>query len=288
MARPKPVVLLVLDGFGVAPSVDGNAVREAKMPVMKRLIESYPAMTLQASGMAVGLPWGEMGNSEVGHLTIGAGRVFYQALPRVNMSIESGEFYQNQVLLQAVQHAKSSKGTLHLMGLVSKGGVHSEQEHLYALLELCRRQEITNVVVHAFLDGRDTQYNSGLEFITELEAKMVELGVGKIATVSGRAWAMDRDSRWEKIQTVYNAMVAGTADATAPSAMEAIQASYAQNVFDEEFVPTVITRADGAPVATVASGDACIFFNFRPDRARQLTRAFVLPEFDKFPRTPVD
>ncbi len=288
MARPKPVVLLILDGFGVAPSVDGNATREAKMPAMKRLIESYPAMTLQASGMAVGLAWGEVGNSEVGHLTIGAGRVFYQALPRVNMAIESGEFYKNTVLLQAIKHAKSTNGTLHLMGLVSRGGVHATQEHLYALLELCRQQDVKQVAIHAFLDGRDTLYNSGLEFITELETKIKELNVGVIATLAGRSWAMDRDSRWEKIQKAYDAMVLGQADAHATSATEAIQASYAQEVYDEELVPTIITRADGSPVATVKDGDACVFFNFRPDRARQLTKAFVLPEFDKFPRKPLD
>lgn len=295
MQRPKPVILMILDGFGVAPSVDGNAVREAKMPALKRLIESYPAMTLQASGMAVGLSWGEVGNSEVGHLTIGAGRVFYQALPRVNMAIESGEFYKNAVLRQAATQAKSTNppsaghgGTLHLMGLVSRGGVHATQEHLYALLELCRQQGVKNVAIHAFLDGRDAPYNSGLEFISELEVKIKELGVGRIATLAGRAWAMDRDSRWEKIQKAYDAIALGQADATAASATEAIQASYDAGVYDEEFAPTVITRADGAPTATVREGDACIFFNFRPDRARQLTRAFVLPEFDKFPRAYVD
>ena len=174
MPRTKPVILAVIDGFGVAPSIDGNAVREARMPVMQRLIESYPAMTVNASGMAVGLSWGEMGNSEVGHLTIGAGRVFYQSLPRLNVAIENGEFYQNAMLVKAAEHARKTGGTLHLMGLVSQGGVHAEQEHVYALLEFCNRQKISKVAIHAFLDGRDAIYNSALGFIEELEAKIKE------------------------------------------------------------------------------------------------------------------
>lgn len=257
------------------------------MPVFDRLIESYPAMTLQASGMAVGLTWGEMGNSEVGHLTIGAGRVFYQSLPRVNVAIESGEFFENPVFVQAIEHVRAHKGTLHLLGLVSQGGVHSQQEHLYALLGMCARAKISDVAVHAFLDGRDTLYNSAQGFISELETKMKELGVGKIATLSGRFWGMDRDNRWERIQKTYDAMVLGTSDVTFSSAREAIEASYLQQVFDEEFVPSVIME-HGSPVATVKDGDACIFFNFRPDRARQLTKAFVLPTFDKFPRKKVN
>lgn len=287
MSRPKPVILAVLDGFGVAPSLDGNAVREARMPVLRRLIESYPAMTLQASGMAVGLNWGEMGNSEVGHLTIGTGRVFYQSLPRVNVAIENGEFFTNAVFLKALAHVKARKGTLHLLGLVSQGGVHSQQEHLYAFLELCKRQKHSDVAIHAFLDGRDTIYNSAQGFIAELEAKMKEMGVGRIASLSGRSWGMDRDNRWERIQKAYDAIAIGSADTSFSSADEAIAASYANAVYDEEFVPTVIMD-HGKPVATVKNGDACIFFNFRPDRSRQLTKAFVLPTFDKFPRTLVN
>ncbi len=287
MPRTKPVILAVIDGFGVAPSIDGNAVREARMPVMQRLIESYPAMTVNASGMAVGLSWGEMGNSEVGHLTIGAGRVFYQSLPRLNVAIENGEFYQNAMLVKAAEHARKTGGTLHLMGLVSQGGVHAEQEHVYALLEFCNRQKISKVAIHAFLDGRDAIYNSALGFIEELEAKIKELKVGKIATLSGRYWAMDRDNRWDRVEKAYNAIVLGKSDATFESAHEAIKASYDKNVFDEEFVPAVMVK-NGEPVATVKDGDAVIFFNFRPDRARQLTKAFVLPTFDKFPRQKVN
>jgi len=287
MSGPKPVILAIIDGFGVAPSLDGNAVREARMPVMRRLVESYPAMTLQASGMAVGLNWGEMGNSEVGHLTIGAGRVFYQSLPRVNVAIENGEFFTNSVFRDALAHVRKRKGTLHLMGLVSEGGVHSKQEHLYALLQLCQREKITDVAVHAFLDGRDSLLNSAQGFIRELEQKMKELKTGRIATLAGRAWAMDRDNRWSRIHAAYRAIALGESDVTFASADEAIEQSYAAGVYDEEFVPVVLTDR-GKPVATVKDGDACIFFNFRSDRARQLTKVFVLPEFMKFPRTLVN
>lgn len=286
--RPKPMVLLILDGFGVAPSIDGNAVREARMPVFQRLVESYPAMTLQASGMSVGLSWGEMGNSEVGHLTIGAGRVFYQSLPRINVAIEQGDFYRNPAFVKAIEQVKNRKdATLHLMGLVSQGGVHAQQEHLYALLTLCAEHKLTNVAIHAFLDGRDSPYNSGKQFISELEEKIKELKVGRIASLCGRAWAMDRDNRWERTEKAYNAMVKGEADVTGPTAHEIIDAVYAQGIYDEEFPPSVIVK-HGEPIATVNEGDAAIFFNFRPDRARQLTKAFVLPSFNRFPRHTVN
>jgi 2,3-bisphosphoglycerate-independent phosphoglycerate mutase len=287
MDRLKPVILVIIDGFGIAPGTDGNAIRAAKMPVLQKLIESYPAMTLRASAEAVGLSWGEMGNSEVGHLTIGSGRIFYQSYPRISMSIENGEFFENAALVDAIEHAKKTGGTLHLMGLVSPGAVHASDEHLYALLRLCKRKKFDRVAVHAFLDGRDTIFNSAVGFIESLEKNMAELKIGKIATLSGRFYAMDRDNRWDRIQKAYDAMVLGTADATATSATQAISESYARSVFDEEFVPTVITK-NGKPIATVKDHDACIFFNFRPDRARELTKAFVLPSFDKFPRTPIN
>lgn len=288
ITRPKPTVLLVVDGFGVAPSIDGNAVREARMPVFQRLVESYPAMTLQASGMAVGLSWGEMGNSEVGHLTIGAGRVFYQSLPRINVAIEQGDFYRNPAFLKAIEQVKNRKdATLHLMGLVSQGGVHAQQEHLHALLTLCAEQKVADVAIHAFLDGRDSPYNSGKQLISELEAKIKELKVGRIASLCGRAWAMDRDNRWERTEKAYNAIVKGVADVTGPTAHEVIEAMYAQEIYDEEFPPSVIVK-HGEAVATVKEGDAVIFFNFRPDRARQLTKAFVLPSFTRFERHTVN
>lgn len=282
MPRLKPVILIIVDGLGIAPAGDGNAVQNAKMPVMQKLIESYPAMTVRASAEAVGLSWGEMGNSEVGHLTIGAGRIFYQSFPRITMSIESGDFFQNPALLSALEHAKKNKSTLHLMGLVSPGAVHASDAHLHALLSFCAKNKFDDVAVHAFLDGRDAIFNSGLGFIETLEKKMAELKVGKLASLSGRYFAMDRDNRWDRIQKAYEAIVLGKGE-IATSATEAIKASYAKSVFDEEFIPTVITKG-GKPIATVKENDACIFFNFRPDRARELAKAFVLPTFDKFPR----
>ncbi len=283
MARPKPIILMVLDGFGVAPPAEGNAIVEANMPHFRKYVESYPAMTVLASASAVGLSWGEMGNSEVGHLTIGAGRIFYQSLPRINFAIENGDFYTNKAFLDAIAHCRKTNGTLHLMGLDSSGNVHASDEHCIALLELCVRQKFDKVVVHAFMDGRDTIYNSGAEFINELEAKMSELKVGRIASIAGRYYAMDRDNRWDRIQKAYEAIVKGVSEYTTDSAPEAVQHWYSQKVYDEEIVPTVITK-NGKPIATVNEGDSIIFFNFRPDRARELTKAFVLPTFEKFPR----
>lgn len=278
MSRPKPVVLIIIDGFGIAPQADGNAIYDAKMPAFKRLIESYPAMTVHGSGGAVGLSWGEMGNSEVGHLTIGAGRIFYQSLPRITLSIETEEFYSNATFKKAVAHIQSTGGRLHLMGLLSQGNVHAAQEHLNALLEFCRREGLKDIPVHCFLDGRDAIFNSATSFVTELEAKMAELAVGRIATMSGRYFAMDRDNRWDRVEKAYNAIVKGEGE-QADSAQAALQASYAKEIYDEQFIPTVIGQA-----APVKEGDAVIFFNYRPDRAREITKAFALPAFDKFPR----
>ena len=283
MDKHKPVVLIVIDGFGIAPPGEGNAVAEAQMPFFQKLVQSYPAMPVQASGAAVGLVWGKMGNSEVGHITIGAGRVFYQSLPRIDVSVETGEIYSNPVLKNAVAKAKENNGKLHLLGLVSPGGVHAAQAHLAALLDFCAREKFTQVFVHAFLDGRDAIYNSAAGLIKELESKMAELHVGRIASLSGRYYAMDRDNRWDRVQLAYEAIALGKGPA-AESADAAIQASYAAGIYDEQFVPTAITES-GKPVATVESGDSVIFFNFRPDRARELTKAFVLPAFDKFPRS---
>lgn len=279
----KPVVLIVVDGFGIAPAAEGNAINQAKMPVFKRLIEAYPAMTIQASGPAVGLGWGEMGNSEVGHLTIGAGRIFYQSLPRINLAIEKGEFAQNSAFQKVIEHVHAEKSDLHLAGLVSPGGVHAFPEHLYALLALAKAAKIDRVFVHAFLDGRDTQYRSGITFIDELEAKMKELGIGQIATVSGRFYAMDRDNRWERVQKTYEAMVKGEGK-MAQNAHAAIEASYAKGVYDEQFAPTVIAP-NGKPVGLVTAGNGIIFFNFRPDRMRQTVKTFCLPTFTKFERS---
>ena len=280
--QPKPVVLMVIDGFGVAPTTDGNAITSAKMPVYNKLIRTYPAMTLRSSGDEVGLSWGEMGNSEVGHLTIGAGRVFYQTLPRINKSIESGDFFKNDAFLKAIKQVKKEGSTLHLIGLVSLGGVHSHQDHLYKLLELAKKEKVKNVAVHAILDGRDTIYNVGIKFIEVLEKTIKEFGVGFIASISGRYFAMDRDNRWDRTAKAYQAMVAGQGNQS-EDAIKSVQSSYDKKVYDEEFEPTVIVK-EGKPVATIGGRDAVIFFNFREDRMRQITKAFALPTFDKFDR----
>lgn len=280
---PKPVVLLILDGWGVAPAGKGNAISQAKTPTMTSLIKTYPAMVLQSSGEAVGLSWGEIGNSEVGHLAIGAGRLVYQSLPRINHAIAQGAFFDNEKFLAALEHVKKSGGTLHLMGITSTGNVHGSIEHLYALLELAAKHKIKNVAIHCILDGRDMPFNSGIDFIKKIQQKTEEHGIGRIASISGRFYAMDRDNHWERIVLAYNAITLGKAESVSDDPLQAVQASYDRKVYDEEFVPTVITSG-GKPVATVTPGDAMIFFNFRADRARQITKAFVLPGFEKFPR----
>lgn len=250
---------------------------------MDRLIATYPAMPIRSSGDEVGLSWGEMGNSEVGHLTIGAGRVFYQTLPRINKAIENKSFFENEAFLQAIAQVKKKKSTLHLLGIVSPGRVHGMDSHLHALLELAKKQKVKRVAIHAILDGRDTVYNSGIDFLTTLLAKMKELKIGEIATLSGRYYALDRDNRWERIEQAYRAMVQGESAVQFEDSLEAVKAAYAKEVFDERVEPTVITKG-GEPVARVDDGDAVIFFNFRPDRARELTQALVMPDFDKFAR----
>lgn len=280
----KPVVLVILDGWGVAPDGDGNAITRAKTPNFLEYLKSYPTMTLAASGNEVGLLFGEIGNSEVGHLNIGAGRVYYQSCPRVNQAIFDGSFFDNKAFLEAIEQVKKNKTKLHLVGMLSSGNVHSSNDHLYALLELCKRHKLSeNVFAHVILDGRDCIYNAGIGFVKKLEQKMKELQVGRIASISGRFYAMDRDNRWNRVEQAYRAMAEGKAEKQYASAVEAIQTSYDNKVYDEEFVPTVIAHK-GKPVATVTDGDAAIFFNFRPDRARELTKAFVLPGFNKFER----
>jgi len=280
--RPKPVVLIVLDGWGVAPPSAGNAITTAKTPVIDRLIAGYPAMTVSAASSEVGLNWGEMGNSEVGHLNIGAGRVYYQTMPRINKAVADGSFFENEAILAAMRCAKERKSRLHLIGLLSPGGVHSHEDHLFALLELAAREKIANVYVHAITDGRDTLYNSGVDFMKQALAAMKRLKVGRVATVSGRYYAMDRDNRWDRVEKAYRAIAEGIG-ARAADPLEAIKASYENKVFDEEMLPTVMTE-NNRPVAVVGPDDAVIFWNFREDRTRELTKAFVLPEFDKFER----
>jgi 2,3-bisphosphoglycerate-independent phosphoglycerate mutase len=281
-ARPKPVVLVVLDGWGVAPESEGNAVARADTPVIDRLTVNYPAMTLYASSSEVGLNWGEMGNSEVGHLNIGAGRVYCQTCPRINKAISDHSFFSNEAFLGAIEHAKKNGSRLHFIGLLSPGGVHSYQGHLYALLKMAASAQLKDVFVHAILDGRDTLLNSGADFLVQALERMKMLDVGRIASISGRFYAMDRDSRWDRTEKAYRAIAEGVGEKASDS-LAAIKSSYENKVYDEEFVPTVITEK-GRPVAVVGPNDAIIFWNFREDRARQLAKAFVLPDFDKFSR----
>lgn len=281
--RPKPVVLTILDGWGIAPKGEGNAIALAKTPNIDKFIATYPAMTLRASGDEVGLSWGEMGTSEVGHLNLGTGRIFYQTLPRINKAIENGSFFVNPTLQEVAKHVKKNKSSLHLMGLVSTGKVHTTIEHLYALLKFAHDQKIKKVYIHAFLDGRDTLYNSGVDFISKLQEKIKEFGVGKIASLSGRFYAMDRDNRWDRTEKAYRAIAEGKSDEYFADPILAIRSSYNKKIYDEEFVPTVIVEHQ-KPVATICENDAVIFFNYRADRARQLTKAFILENFDKFPR----
>ena len=280
--RPRPVVLIILDGWGIAPPSRANAISLAKTPNMDSYLASYPAMAVQASGESVGLSWGEIGNSEVGHLSIGSGRILYQSLTRLSHAISNGSFFSNEAFLRACTFVIARKKALHLIGLVSSGGVHSFNEHLYALLELAQQQAVPRVYIHCILDGRDTPLNSGKTFISKLTAMMQKVGVGSIASVSGRFYAMDRDNHWERIEKAYRAMT-GSGDKTATDAMTAIQASYDAKVFDEQVEPVMITDG-GTPVGAIGDGDGVIFFNFRADRARQLTKAFVLPGFAKFER----
>lgn len=278
----KPTVLMILDGYGLNSKVEGNAVAEAKTPVMDKLMAECPFVEGNASGMAVGLPEGQMGNSEVGHLNMGAGRIVYQELTRITKEIQDGDFFKNEAFAKAVANCKANDSALHMFGLVSDGGVHSHNTHIYGLLELAKREGLKKVYVHCFLDGRDTPPASGKDFVAELVAKMAEIGVGKVASVSGRYYAMDRDNRWDRVQLAYNALTKGEGK-QASDPVELIQASYDEGVNDEFVVPTVVVE-NGVPVATIGDGDSVIFYNFRPDRARELTRVFCADEFDGFDR----
>ncbi|MBD2872596.1 2,3-bisphosphoglycerate-independent phosphoglycerate mutase [Paenibacillus arenilitoris] len=283
MASKKPVALIILDGFGLRDDVTGNAVAQANKPNYDRYWSTYPHTTLTASGEAVGLPEGQMGNSEVGHLNIGAGRIVYQDLTRISKSIRDGEFFDNETLLGAVRHVKTNNKKLHLYGLLSDGGVHSHIAHLFAMLELAKKEELTDVYIHAFLDGRDVSPDSARGYLEQLQAKIEEVGVGRIATVQGRYYAMDRDKRWERTEKSYRAMVYGEG----PKYVDPIQAvveSYEKSVYDEFVMPTVIVDENDKPVGLVESEDAVVFFNFRPDRAIQLSQVFTNADFRGFDR----
>lgn len=278
----KPVVLMILDGYGLNKRHEANAVYEAKTPVMDKLMAECPFVEGNASGLAVGLPDGQMGNSEVGHLNMGAGRIVYQELTRITKSIADGDFFENEEFLAAVENCKKNNSALHLYGLVSDGGVHSHNTHIYGLLELAKRNGLEKVFVHCFLDGRDTPPASGKDFVAALETKMAEIGVGKVASVMGRYYAMDRDNRWDRVELAYRALTLGEGSRN-ESAAAAIQASYDDGKTDEFVIPTVITE-NGAPVGLIGDNDSIIFFNFRPDRAREITRAFCDDGFTGFAR----
>ena len=284
----KLTMLMILDGFGENPNNEGNAVNLAKKPNIDKLRKICPVSHIDASGAAVGLPDGQMGNSEVGHTNIGAGRIVYQKLTKITKSIEDGDFFSIPEFTEAIENVKKNNSKLHIMGLLSDGGVHSHQRHLYGLLELAKRKGLdNNVFIHAFMDGRDTLPASGEGYIQELQEKMKEKGVGKIATLSGRYYAMDRDKRWDRVEKAYNAIVRGEG-VLAKDPIQSIEESYQQEIFDEFVVPTVITDANDQPLAKIESGDSVIFFNFRPDRARQLTRAIVDDKFDGFKTDKLD
>ncbi len=278
----KPYALIILDGYGVNEIHEGNAIYAAKTPNMDRYMQECPHSIVHASGMDVGLPEGQMGNSEVGHTNIGAGRIVYQELTRITKSISDGDFFENPVLLAAVENCKKNNSALHLMGLLSDGGVHSHNQHLYGLLKLAKEKGLTDVHVHCFLDGRDVPPSSGAEFVESLVENIRAIGVGDIATVMGRYYAMDRDNRWERVEKAYNAMVLGEGE-TCESAVTAVKESYNNGVTDEFVVPTVVVK-DGAPVGKMEKNDSIIFFNFRPDRAREITRTIVDPAFEGFDR----
>jgi len=278
----RPVVLAILDGYGMSSATEGNAVYTASTPNLDRLTATYPTSTIHASGMDVGLPDGQMGNSEVGHTNIGAGRIVYQELTRITKAIGDGDFFENEEFVAACKNCKDNDSSLHIMGLLSNGGVHSHIDHITALIELAKKQGLTKVYIHCFLDGRDVSPTSGADFVKDLYNSTKEIGVGKIATVSGRYYAMDRDNRWERVVKAYDALVNGKGEeCTCP--YEAVKASYEKDITDEFVVPTVVLT-DGKPTGTIGENDSIIFANFRPDRAREITRTLVDPEFDGFER----
>ncbi|OGC91337.1 MAG: phosphoglycerate mutase (2,3-diphosphoglycerate-independent) [candidate division Zixibacteria bacterium RBG_16_48_11] len=278
-----PLILMILDGYGLNPNPKGNAVAMAKKPNLDRIFSTYPYTTIKTSGLDVGLPEGQMGNSEVGHLNIGAGRIVYQDITRIDKAIKEGSFFQNRALLSALHYARDNQKALHLMGLVSDGGVHSSLNHLYALLEMCKREKIEEVYLHAYLDGRDTSPTAGVNYIKQVLDKMTETGVGKIATMVGRYYGMDRDKRWDRLQKAYQALVQGEGlYSTEP--LKAIKDYYADNITDEFMLPVVLgEKQNGRLSGRIKDGDGVIFFNFRADRGREMSFALTDPNFKEFP-----
>ena len=279
----KTTVLMIMDGFGLSKNKEHNAVAEANTPVIDNLMKTCPFVEGQASGLAVGLPEGQMGNSEVGHLNMGAGRIVYQELTRITKSIQDGDFFENPELLYAIDNVRLNDSALHLYGLLSDGGVHSHITHLFGLLELAKKQGVKKVYVHCFLDGRDTPPESGKHFVEELQEQMKKIGIGEIATISGRYYAMDRDNRWDRVEKAYRALTVSEGENGGEDPAAAVQASYDKGVTDEFMLPTVMYK-EGEPVASIKENDSIIFFNFRPDRAREITRAFCDPAFKGFDR----
>ncbi|NEU30150.1 2,3-bisphosphoglycerate-independent phosphoglycerate mutase [bacterium LRH843] len=281
--KKKPVALIILDGFALRDEAKGNAVAQAKKPNFDRIWDKYPHGTLEAQGEAVGLPEGQMGNSEVGHLNIGAGRIVYQSLTRVNLSIREGDFFENETFNEAMDHVNEKDSSLHIYGLLSDGGIHSHIDHLFALLELAKKNQVKRVFVHGFLDGRDVGQTSAEKYLHRLQDKLNELGIGEIASLHGRYYAMDRDKRWERVEKSYRAMVYGEGPSYS-NPVDVVTDSYSHGIHDEFVLPSVIKREDGTPVGTIKDEDAVIFFNFRPDRAIQLSQVFTNKDFRGFER----
>jgi len=278
----SPVVLVVIDGWGLSSSPD-NPLNQIELPTFDKLNSNYPLVALQASGISVGLPWGEPGNSEVGHMTMGMGKIIYQSFPRISLAIQNGSFAQNEALVGAMTKTKETGGDLHIMGLTGDGGVHSAREHLYALIDLAHSQNVTNVYIHCFMDGRDSSPTAGTRVIKEIQDKCKQIGTGTIASIIGRNWAMDRNNNWDRIEKAYNMLTKGIGTKT-QNPVSALQTSYDNEITDEFVEPIVVTDEEGIPLATIKDHDSVIFFNFREDRARQITTAFVLPGFEKFKR----
>lgn len=278
----KPTFLIVLDGWGENPSYEGNAIAQAKTPTMDKITRFYPQTLLQASGISVGLPWGEMGNSEVGHLTLGAGRVIYQNLPRITLAIQNGSFSQSEALLAAAENVKKNRSVFHIMGLISNGGVHSSLDHLFALVEFAKKNNLPKVLLHLFTDGRDAAPTAGEKIIEDIEVRLGEYGCGRIASLCGRYFAMDRNENWDRIRKVFDLLVFGEGKKE-KNALQAIRNSYQSGITDE-FVEPVLIEGKNGETEVIKEKDSVIFFNFREDRARQMTKAFVLPTFSKFER----
>ena len=277
----RPIVLIVLDGWGLSPSTQGNPIREATLPTIDKLNKYYPLTALQASGIAVGLPWNTPGNSEVGHMTIGSGRVIYQNLPRISLAVQDGSFFKNTAFLSAINRVKENGGALHIMGLVGEGSVHSNKDHLYMLLQMAAQNNLTKVFIHAFTDGRDSPPTSGIHTLKEVMSRATMLGAGTLASIGGRNWGMDRNNNWDRVEKAYKVLTEGTPGTD--DLLASVEASYRKDITDEYIEPVMLTK-DGKPVGTIQDGDSIIFFNYREDRAREITKAFTLPDFDGFPR----